>query len=72
MAREIEPLRRPIDPFRPGQTVGDRDAHVGAAELRNERAVAEFDQPVHDRLRMDQDVDLGGRQREKVVCLDHF
>src|SRR5437773_5336340 len=35
MAREIEPLRWPIDPFRPGQTVGDRNAHVGAAEMCN-------------------------------------
>ena len=54
---EIEARRRRRHPLRPAQGVGDRDAHVGLAELRQHRAVAERDQAVHDRLRMDQDVD---------------
>ena len=44
----------------------------GTAELRDERAVAELDQAVHDRLRVDQHVDLLGGQREQMMGLDEF
>ena len=55
---QIEPGRRPIDALRPRQTMGDRNAHIGRTELGHHRAIAEFDQPVDHRLRMDQNVDL--------------
>ena len=41
-----------------GQAICNRDAHVRRTELRNHRAVAEFDQTVDNRLRMDDDVEL--------------
>ena len=42
------------EPAGPAQGVGDRDAHVGRAQLGQHRAVAEVDQAVNDRLRVDQ------------------
>ena len=47
-----------VDALRPGQAMRDRDPHVGRAELRDHRAVAELDQAVDDRLRMHQHVEL--------------
>ena len=55
---KIKPLRRPFDTVRPGQAMRDRHPHVGRRQLRDHRAVAEFDQAVNDRLRVDQHVDL--------------
>ncbi len=63
-AGEVEPRRRPHHALGPSQAICDRDAHVRASQLGDERAVAEFDQAMHDRLRMDQDVDLLGWQRQ--------
>ena len=40
-------------PLRVGERVGDRDAHVGVSEVRDRRAVAEADEAVHDRGRVD-------------------
>ena len=45
---EIELGRRPDDSIRPSQAMRDRRAHVGTAELRDHRAVTEFDHAVHD------------------------
>ena len=41
----------------------NRQPHVGDAELRDHRAVGQLDHRVHDRLRMDDDVDLDRRRR---------
>ena len=72
MRGEIEPRRRTVDALRPGQAMRDRNAHVGRAELRDHRAVAEFDQAMHHRLRMHQHVDLFGRHREQMMRLDQL
>src|SRR5262245_31778889 len=71
-ACQIEPRGRARDPLGPSKAIRDRDAHVGAAQLRDERAIAEFDQAVHDRLRMDQDVDLLRSQRKKMIGFDQL
>ena len=71
-AGEIEPRRRRRHARRPGQAMGDRDAHVRRAELRDHRPVAEFDQAMDHRLRVDDDVELVGRQREQVMRLDQL
>src|SRR5436853_1361214 len=60
------------DPCRPSQAMRDGDSHVGTSELRNERPVTKFDQPMNDRLRMNEDVDLLGLEVEKVMRLDHL
>ena len=52
--REVEPRRRRRHAVRPGQRVGDRRAHVGRAELGQNRAVDIGDQAVDHRLRMDE------------------
>ena len=69
---QIEALRRPVDPPRPRKAMRDRNAHVGGAELRHHRAVAEFDHPMHDRLRMHEHLDFVGRQREQMMRLDQL
>ncbi len=69
---EVEARGRGADPLRPAQGVGDRDAHVRPAELGEHRAVAEGDQAVHDRFRMDQDLDLVRVQAEQVMGLDQL
>ena len=55
---EIEPRRGRAHAHRPGQAVGDRNAHVRRAELRDHRAVAKFHEAVNDGLRMDDDVEF--------------
>ena len=56
--RQIERLYTGSDPLRPRQRMRDGRAHVGRAELGEERAVRVFDQRMHQALRMDHDVDL--------------
>src|SRR6516165_10654772 len=51
---------------RPGQAIGNRYAHVRTPELRNHRAVAVLDQAVHNRLGMDQDIDLLRTKRKEM------
>ena len=46
----------------------DGQPHVGHAELREDRAVHEFDHRVHDRLRVDHDVDAGRRRTPNSQC----
>ena len=48
---------------RVGERVGDRDAHVGQAEVREQRAVAQPHERVHDRLRVHDDLDALVRAR---------
>ena len=69
---EVEARRRRGDALGPAQRIGDRDAHVGLAELGEHRAVAERDQAVHDRFRMDQDLDPVLAEAEQVVGLDQL
>ena len=59
--REVE-ARRARHARRPGEAVRDRHPHVRRTELGDQRAVAILDDAVNDRLRMDDDVDLVGRQ----------
>ena len=65
--REVEPGRRSIESCRPGEAMGNGNAHVGAAELRDQRAVTELDEAVHDRLGMHKDVDFTRRKGEQVM-----
>ena len=69
---QIEPLGRRLHPLRPGQRMGDRNAHVGAAELGKHRSVDIFDHRMDDRLRMDEDVDPLARQPEQMMRLDQL
>ena len=63
---------RDVDALGVVQRVGDRHAHVRVAEVRERRAVAQLDQAVDDRLRVDDDVDLLVRRAEQVVGLDQL
>mgnify|MGYP006280782705 CR=1 FL=1 len=56
----------------PGHPAGDGDAHVGRTGLGDRRAVDELDHRVHDRLRMDDDVDAVEGDVEEQVRLDHL
>ena len=54
------------------ECVGDRHAHVGVPEVRDRGAVAEADEAVHDRRRVDDHLDPLVRQAEEIVRLDHL
>ena len=54
---EVERAHRDVDAVGMVQRVGDRHAHVGMAEVRERRAVAQRDHAVDDRLRVHDDVD---------------
>ena len=70
--RELERRHRRRGALGVGQRVGDRDAHVGVAEMRDRGAVAEADEPVHDRRRVDHDLDPVVGDAEEEVRLDHL
>ena len=55
-----------------GERVRDRHAHVRIAEVRERRAVAEANERVHDRRRVDDDLDPLVRHAEEEVRLDHL
>ncbi len=61
-----------VDPVRPGQGMGDRRAHVRRRQMGQHGAVRVGDQAMHRRLRMDDHVQLLGRQREQEMRLDHL
>ena len=65
-AHEIERrgLRWPA--LRIRKRVLNRQSHVGDAQLRDDRSVDELDHRVHDRLRVNHDVDLVRRERRKA------
>ena len=69
---EVEHRHRHVDALGVVQRVGDRDAHVGMAQVRQRRAVAQRDERVDDRLRVHDDVDAVVRRAEQVVRLDHL
>ena len=58
--REVERRHRRGRALRVGERVRDRDAHVGIAEVRERGAVAEADERVHGRRRVD-DAPRSGR-----------
>ena len=53
--------KRAGPPIGIGERVLNRQPHVGDAELRDDRAVDELNHRVHDRLRVNHDVDLSAR-----------
>ena len=71
-AGEIEPRRRRPHAHRPGQAMRDRNAHVRRAKLGDDRAVAELDQAVDDRLRVNDHIERLRPQREQMMGLDEF
>ena len=69
---EIQRLEGVPDPFRTSHGVLDRQAHVGVAELREDRVVHEFHHRVHDTLRVDDDLHALHTNVKKPACFDHF
>ena len=70
--RNVERRHRAVPAIRIRKGVLNRQAHVGDAQLRDHRSVAQLDHRVHDRLRMDHDVDLARRHAEQPPRLDHL
>ena len=69
-AGEIQRRDRRRRPLRVGERVRDRHAHVRIAEMRQRGAVAEADERVHDRGRVDDDLDpLVGRPKRKCASI---
>ena len=71
-AVEVERRNRRRGALRVRERVRDRHAHVRVAEMRERGTVAEADEPVDDRRRMDDDFDPVVRQSEEEVRLDHL
>ena len=69
---QLERRHRRGGALRIGERVGDRDAHVGVAEVRDRGAVAEADEAVDDRRRVDHDLDPVVGDAEEEVRLDHL
>ena len=70
--REVERGHRSRGALGIGQGEGDRDAHVRVAEVRERGAVAEADERVDDRRRLQHDLDPLVRQAEEEVRLDQL
>ena len=69
---EVERPDRHVDALRIVQGVGDRNPHVGVAEVGERGAVVQVHEGVHDRLRVDHDVEALVRHAEQVVGLDQL
>ena len=69
---QVERRQRRRGALRVGQRVRDRHAHVRVAEVRERRAVAEAHERVHDRRRLDDDLDPLVRELEEEVRLDQL
>ena len=67
---ELGHIRR--RPLRIREREGDRNGHVRIAEVRERRAVAEPDERVDDRGRVDHDLDPVVREAEEEVRLDQL
>ena len=70
--RQVEPGHRRVPALRVRAGILNRQLHVGAAQLRDDRSVDELDHRMHDRLRMNQHVDVACGQIEQPVRLDHL
>ena len=55
-----------------GQAMRNRGAHVRRRHTGDQRSVGEGDEPMHDRLRMHDDIEPVGWQAEQMVRLDQF
>ena len=53
-----------------GQGIGNRDTHVGDPQLRQHRAVMEFDHGMDDTLGMHDDLHLLDRDVKQMMCLN--
>ena len=62
--RKIEPGGGRRHAYRPSQAMGDRNAHVGRAELGDDGAVTVFHQAMNHGLRVDDDVEGIRSERE--------
>ncbi len=71
-AGEIEWRESALDAIWPGERVLDREAHVGAAELREDRAIDEFDHRVNDALRVHDHIDAIHADAKQPTGFDHF
>ena len=69
---KIEPRGRRLHAVGPGKAVSDGRAHVGAAHLRQHRAVAIMNETVHDGLRVDQNGKPLCRHREQMMRFDQL
>jgi hypothetical protein len=65
--RQVDARHRQVAPFGPVQRIADGVAHVGRAQMRHQRPVAETDQRVHDGLGMDHGLDLLGWDAEELL-----
>ena len=70
--REVERGQRGRRTLRIGERVRDRHAHVGIAEMRERRAVAEAHERVDDRRRLQHDLDSLVGDVEEEVRLDQL
>ena len=60
------------DPIRIGQTVRNRSAHVRRRHAGDQGSVGEGDEPVHDRLRVHDDIEPVGWQAEEMMGFDQL
>ncbi len=72
LLREIEKRHRRVPAIGIREGVLNRQAHVGDAHLRDDRSVLQLDHRVHDRLRVNNDVDLRGGHAKQPMRLDHL
>ena len=67
---QVEGRKRSIPSIGIRARVLNRQPHVGHAELCNDRSIDQLHHGMHDRLRMDDDLDLIGADTEQPVRLD--
>ena len=70
--RPIQPFRRSRNPCPATSAHTESAASYPAAHLGQHRPIAEFDQRMHQRFRMQNDFNLIGRQIEQPARLDDF
>ena len=67
-----EPMQFQRQPLRIGEGVGNRDLHIGNAELRNNRSIFEFHKRMDNRLRMNNNLDGIIVGIKEPFCLDYL
>ena len=70
--REVQRTAKALCPLRIGERVLDRQLHIRHAELRDDRAVHQLHHGVHHALRVDEHLNIVGRDAEQVHRLDEF